>query len=347
MKKSLLLLSALSAACAASAQTSVNIYGVIDLAMTRGSGSVSDRTLLGRGALSSNRFGLRGTEDLGGGMSAGFALEAGYNADDGTGGSTNTNNQDSGAVSGGLVFNRASYLRLGGNWGEFRAGRDYVPQYLNYAVGDPLALVGSGAAVNYTNVITGPTNTRASNGLYYYSPSVLGGLVVNLAHYRGENATGIPTEDDGTGNGIRLSYQAGAFVGGVGWGQTRYAAGDATQRNVAAAYDLGGVKLMGMLNRDRLGTLQSRGAVFGVQAKAGTAGLLRAAYSTHRTNAVGEPEAKKLALSYVHSLSKRTALYATVARVSNSGGASVALNGAKTGANRPSSGLDVGMRHNF
>ncbi|WP_137920422.1 porin [Hydrogenophaga sp. 2FB] len=347
MKKSILLLSAFGAACAANAQTSVTLYGVIDVAVTRGNGSVSDRTMLGRGALSPNRFGLRGNEDLGGGMSAGFALEAGYNADDGTGGSTNTNNQNSGVVSGGLVFSRASYLRLGGAWGEVRAGRDYVPQYLNFGIGDPLGLVGAGAALNYTNIITGPTSARASNGLFYYSPSMLGGLVVNLAHYRGENMTGIPTEDDGTGNGIRLSYQAGAFVGGVGWGQTHYAAGDATQRNVAASYDLGGVKLMGMLSRDRLGTLQSRGGVFGAHAKVGAAGLLRAAYSTHRTNAVGTPESKKLALSYVHSFSKRTALYTTVARVSNSGGASVALNGARTGANRISTGWDVGMRHSF
>jgi predicted porin len=49
----------------------------------------------------------------------------------------------------------------------------------------------------------------------------------------------------------------------------------------------------------------------------------------------------------VHNLSKRTALYATVARAKNSGGAAQALNGAVTGANGSSSGYDFGIRHAF
>jgi predicted porin len=49
----------------------------------------------------------------------------------------------------------------------------------------------------------------------------------------------------------------------------------------------------------------------------------------------------------VHNLSKRTALYATYARVSNSGGAASALNGAVTGVNSSSTGYDFGIRHSF
>jgi predicted porin len=49
----------------------------------------------------------------------------------------------------------------------------------------------------------------------------------------------------------------------------------------------------------------------------------------------------------VHNLSKRTALYGTYARLSNSGGASAALNGGVTGANRASTGIDLGIKHTF
>lgn len=61
----------------------------------------------------------------------------------------------------------------------------------------------------------------------------------------------------------------------------------------------------------------------------------------------GDPTSKKLALGYVHNLSKRTALYATYARVTNSGGAAASLNGSVTAANASSTGYDFGVRHAF
>lgn len=76
-------------------------------------------------------------------------------------------------------------------------------------------------------------------------------------------------------------------------------------------------------------------------------GQILASYSRYETTAPGNPESKKLALGYVHNLSKRTALYTTWARVKNSGGAAIALNGSVTGANQSSSGLDIGVRHSF
>jgi predicted porin len=53
------------------------------------------------------------------------------------------------------------------------------------------------------------------------------------------------------------------------------------------------------------------------------------------------------AIGYVYGLSKRTDLYATYARVNNKGGASLAVNGAVTGANHSSSGYDFGIKHSF
>jgi predicted porin len=60
-----------------------------------------------------------------------------------------------------------------------------------------------------------------------------------------------------------------------------------------------------------------------------------------------DPRSNKIALGYVHNLSKRTALYTTFARVSNKNGAAQSLNGSVTAANRNSTGYDFGIRHSF
>ncbi|HEY0837326.1 MAG TPA: porin, partial [Azospirillum sp.] len=79
MKKSLIALAVLAAAGAASAQSSVTLFGIVDAVVTVGRGTVADRTQLTDSGYNSSRLGFRGTEDLGGGMSASFWLEAGLN----------------------------------------------------------------------------------------------------------------------------------------------------------------------------------------------------------------------------------------------------------------------------
>lgn len=346
MKKSLLLLSAMGLAGAACAQSSVTLFGIVDATIAHGSGSIAKRTQLSRGGYNTNRLGFRGVEDLGGGLSAHFWIEAGINVDDGTGQATNTNNQASGgAGQGALTFNRRATVGIAGPWGDFRAGRDLTPQYWGYLGGDPFGNVGVGASVNFTSAITGVTTVRASNSLGYFSPD-FAGFKVNAMHYRGENASSVANSDDGTGTGIRLAYARGPFSAGIGYGRTDYLAGDVVQRNINAQWNFGVAKVVGDLNRDRAGTLTAKGGSLGVSVPVGV-GEVKAAYSSHRTDAVGKPEAKKLAIGYVHNLSKRTALYGTYARVRNSGGSAVALNGATTAANASSSGFDLGLRHSF
>ncbi|MGI9153769.1 MAG: porin, partial [Rubrivivax sp.] len=94
MKKSMLALAALTAfAGAASAQSSVTIWGIVDATYAIGNGSLSDKTQLTNSGYNSSRLGFRGVEDMGGGAKAGFWLEAGLNNDDGRGAGTSTNNQ--------------------------------------------------------------------------------------------------------------------------------------------------------------------------------------------------------------------------------------------------------------
>lgn len=354
MKKSLIALTVLAAG-AASAQSSVTLFGVVDAAVQVGKGTTADRTALGNGGLSSSRLGFRGTEDLGGGLSASFWLEAGLNNDDGRGSATNTNNQASGgAVAGigggqGLTFNRRSTVSLAGGWGEVRLGRDYTPQYMSLNVFDPFGAIGLGASQAYTSSITGVTNTRASNSIGYFLPRNLGGFYGQFQYHLGENASSVgATRDDGDGYGIRVGYAAGPFDVALTTSSVEAATGTIKHNNLGAQWDFGMLKLMGHVSRESIAGADGDGWLLGATAPVGS-GLVRAAFSQYkRDNAVGaDPKSRKISLGYVHNLSKRTALYATYARVRNSGGATAALNGSTTAANASSSGYEFGMRHSF
>lgn len=155
--------------------SSVTIFGVLDATVTRltATGAGSATIMDGGGRNASSRLGFRGTEDLGGGLSAAFWLEAGVNADNGTGSNTTINNTSAGdrvtfnssganmvnpqstlGARQGLTFNRASTVSLiSKDLGEVRLGRDYNPAFWNYTVYDPFGTVGAGSALN---VIGGP-----------------------------------------------------------------------------------------------------------------------------------------------------------------------------------------------
>ncbi|MHB1123150.1 MAG: porin [Ramlibacter sp.] len=350
MKKSLIALAVLaSAAGAASAQSSVTLFGIVDagIQVGRGEGAgSSDRVQLASGGYSTSRLGFRGTEDLGGGMSASFWLEAGLNADNGTGQGTNTNNQASGG-SGGFAFGRRSTVSLAGGWGELRLGRDYTPQFWNLAVFDPFGTVGVGAAQTLGSIITGATAVRASNTIGYFLPGKLGGFYGQFQYYMGENAqNGAATEDDGTGMGLRIGFANGPFNVAFATSRTEYAAGDVRQSNIGGQWDFGIARAMAQYTRDENGAIDGKGWLLGGLFPVG-AGEIRASYSRYEADSVGNPESKKLALGYVHNLSKRTAVYTTYARVKNSGGAASAVGGAVTAPNNNSSGFDLGLRHSF
>ena len=354
MKKSLIALAVMAAAGAASAQSSVTLFGIVDATLAWGKGSTGDRFQVTNSGYNSSRLGFRGTEDLGGGMSASFWLEAGVTNDDGRGAATNTNNQATGgAVAGigggqGLTFNRRSTVSLAGGFGEIRLGRDYTPQFWNLTVFDPFGTVGVGTTQTLNSIITGATAVRASNSIGYFLPR-MGGLYGQVQMYLGENAqNGAATEKDGNGWGLRLGYAAGPLNVAFATSKTKYAAGDVKQANLGGQYDFGMAKLQAHLTRDENGAVDGAGWLIGGLIPVG-AGEVRVAFSQYETDAGAgpDPKSRRIALGYVHNLSKRTAVYTTYARVRNSNGAAAALNGATTAANSSSSGFDIGVRHSF
>ena len=359
MKKTLLALAVLAASGAAFAQSSVTLFGVVDATLAFGRGDVSNKQQLTNSGYNSSRLGFKGTEDLGGGLNASFWLEAGLANDDGQGAGTNANNQPVGAfdaTSGanapvragtqGLTFNRRSTVSVAGGFGEVRLGRDYTPNFWNHTVFDPFGTNGVGTQQMAISSIAGPTLVRASNSVGYFLPGNIGGAYGQVQYYFGENAsTGTSA---GTGYGLRGGYAAGPINAALAYSRTNQAVGNIATTNIGASYDFGMAQVMGAYNQDKVSAsgVTGKGYVVGVLAPVG-AGQIRAAYSSYKTDAAGTPKTNKLALGYVHNLSKRTALYTTVARTSNSGGASSALNGATTNVNGSSTGYDFGVRHSF
>ena len=374
MKKSMLALAALSAfAGAASAQSSVTIWGIVDATYAIGNGQ-TDRTQVTNSGYNSSRLGFRGVEDMGGGNRAGFWLEAGVNNDNGSFGTTNTNNQSAGGSGGGgMTFNRRSTLSWGGSWGELRLGRDYTPHFWNHSVYDPFGTNGVGTSQIQNSALGGPTQVRASNSIAYifgqnFNGNSLGpgkGVHAFVQYYLGENNTGNvplavkPNVNDGKGFAFRLGYDAGPLSVAYANGSTKYASGKITSSNLGGSYSLPMAKISGEWSKDKVaastGTVSGKGYVLGANVPMMGTNEIRFAISSYKTEGPGtasDGKANKFALGYVANLSKRTALYATYARVSNSGASNQALNDATVVANgavgqRNSTGMDFGIRHSF
>jgi len=344
MKKSLLALAVLGFAGAASAQSSVTLFGIVDAGYAHVSAGGRSANGITNSGINSSRLGVRGVEDLGGGLKAGFWLEGQLNNDVGQGGSQTA----------GLDFRRRSTVSLLGNFGEIRIGRDYSPVFWNSTVYDPFgtngvatsnafAMIGSAGAGNSANAV------RADNTIGYFLPA-MGGFNGQFQVAFGEGTSGVKTNNF---VGFRVGYAAGPFAANYAYGKTEGAtdAADTKYNNIGAAFDLGVVKPMLVWAQEKAGSgAKVTGWELGLTAPMGQ-GELRAAYSRYDI-ANSANDWNKLGLGYVYNLSKRSAMYAQYARVSNKGAQtrSVSNNGLSAGAASPggnSTGYEFGVRHIF
>jgi predicted porin len=399
MKKSLIALAALAATSAAFAQSSVTLFGVVDLAYENVKTNAGRVSGIAPSANSSSRLGFRGVEDLGGGMSASFWLEAALAPMNGSGSSGTTNNNQStnlqGTALGGFTFNRRSTVSLSGPFGELRVGRDYVPTFWNYTVYDPFGTNSVGSTIGaYTGNGFANTFVRASNSVGYFLPGNLGGFFGQAMYAFGNRATtetatayaGTPnaatvnTKNNGRYVGLRVGYGQGPINTAIAYGRTTYAAGtnsssilglaaapsgNFTDLNWGGSYTFGSIKAMAQIFRQKGedavvpgNTAKVTGWGLGADWGVG-AGDVLVSYSRAKLNAnLGvDPSASKWAIGYVHNLSKRTAVYAYYAHVSNKDGAAQTAGSFSSGglgavagaanANGSSSGFDIGLRHAF
>ncbi|MFX1678062.1 porin [Mitsuaria sp. CC2] len=353
-RTALVLAAAAASAGAAHAQSgsSVQVFGLLDIGVQALKASGSDtRYFVNSDGNTSSRFGVRGTEDLGGGLKVGFWLESAVAVDDGTSGATSTNNKDS--VSGGLTWGRRATVQISSaDWGELRLGRDYVPSFGNLTTSmHPFGTngVGSSGLLFYpvpAGGTTARTGVRASNAIGYFTPSGLNGFYGHAMLALGEQGAG-PTRKDGQLTGVRIGWRNEVFNTSAAISKTRYATGDYTQSNVGVAYTWGPAKLMALWGRNEIGISSTTATMLGTQWQVWPQGEIRFAYTWLKAKNVAS-DANQIAIGYVHDLSKRTALYTNLSKIDNKGrGVRFNVGLATTQPGGDSGGFEAGVRHNF
>lgn len=387
MKKTLLALAIAGAfSGAAFAQSSVTLFGVADTGYTYvkgdGNGNIKGMSVSG---LNSSRIGVRGTEDLGGGLKANFWFEAGVNTDSGAGAATNTNNQSTGSSGTGLSFNRRMFVGLSGGFGEVRLGRNYTPIFMQITSNDPFGTNGVGET--NIEVLSGlvpgngviATTVRASNAIEYLTPPGIGGVYVHGMYALGENASNAGTATVGTNDGRMVGIRAG-WAGGpadvsVAYNKTDYlqlaTQGSYTVMGIGGTLTFGAFKPMFQVVKHKIDIAnvtaqdpERTDFLLGLVASFGATDL-RVAYNHYSLKHV-TPNASTLcptctndgAVQYsigpVYNLSRRTAVYGTYSLVDNKGNGNAFQVQTTAVGGRPamtpggkSSGFEVGLRHSF
>lgn len=345
MKKSLLALAVLGAfAGAASAQSSVTLFGIVDLSANSIKNGSQTKKSMDSNQLNSNRLGFRGVEDLGGGMSASFWLEGGMSNDNGS--------------PGGYNFQRRSTVSLSGGFGEIRLGRDYTNTFSNVAtfdaygangfgnlsnlyVGQPAAAGGVGNSTP-ANVQSGATTAvRADNMIGYFLPGNLGGLYGQVQTSLGEGV------DANKQTSVRIGWAGGPINIAVSTGKTDLAT-EYTHNNIAGSWNAGFANFMAQYDTQEAGAAERVMYLFGVVVPVGQHELKFSYVNSKGDGPLNGVDADQFALGYIYNLSKRTALYGHYAQIKNKGGAAFVVGaGPGNATNDKSTGYGVGLRHSF
>jgi predicted porin len=347
MKKSLLAVAVLGAfAGAASAQSSVTLFGVVDLSANSIKNGSTTQYSLQSNQLNSNRLGFRGTEDLGGGLAAGFWLEAGMNNDTGNVGGSNGLATPANGTS---FFNRRSTVSLISGAGELRLGRDYNPSFWNTVFFDVYGANGIGQFDNLLGAATlgssAATFARSNNSIGYFLPSGLGGIYGQAQVAAGENVAGQKYM------GGRLGYAAGPIDVAVGYGKTETGGSlpDFKVMNFGGSFNMGFAKIFGLYNKLEYGSRQLK--TWGVSGSVPMGqGEFKAGYTKSDQSGAGfdADDASQWSVQYIYNLSKRTALYTSYASLSNDGKANFqVLGNGGSAAGTNSKGYNFGVRHSF
>lgn len=308
MKKSLIALAALAASGVAMAQSSVTLYGVADLSLAKSNGVSAQMS--GNGVLNNgnSRLGVRGVEDLGGGLKASFNFEQGINAENGK---TDAN-----------TWQRNAWMALQGNFGRFQFGRTLTPSFFGVAAWE---LTGT---ANYSAV----GNQFGFAGVGPRSDSV---FQYTFAANGFQGTLGYIAKPDNGGNSkydLNAIYAQGPLAVALSYNKTQTLKGNMA---LGAKYDFGSFVLAGSLQN---AGGPSKGFTIG-----GTVplGAFAVTLDIARENGTGMKNTD-LVLEGKYALSKRTFAYAVFYKDGDANGA--LPGGYATGAKNH---FGLGLRHNF
>ena len=363
MKAALPLATALAAMLcggAASAQSQVTVYGIVDAAVAHttdadaaGNGVTKVSSL--SGSLPS-RIGFRGSEDLGGDLAAVFTLESGFNPDTGTAGQ------------GGRLFGRQAWVGLKGKWGTLQIGR--ILNMTFYATAKSDVLGPNLFSINSIDLYL--PNARSDNAVGYLGS--FNGLTVGATYSLGRDgsgaggpsATNCGGEVAGDSKACRqvtalLGYDGAAYGINATWDKLQGNAGAAGGLTSSARFDrrvtvngyamLGATKVgAGVIDRktDALAGITESDLVYLGVSHPLAPGLTLDAQVARRDVKGSKDDTKMAVARLTYAFSKRSAVYGAVGRMDNDGLAAVALDAGGTVApGRAQNGVMAGLRHMF
>ncbi len=328
MKKTLVALAVFGAMSgAAFGQSSVDVYGIVDVGLANENNGTSSVTRMDSGNVYGSRLGFRGTEDLGGGMSALFTLETGLNVDTGTGQ--------------GPLFNRQSFVGLKGSAGTVTLGRQYTPMFRAQLAYDPFFTGFAGNAGRMMSNGGGPSGPRTDNSIFYVTPTVSGfegQLLYGLGEQAGDNSKlreiGAAVGYANGPLGVKLAYHNANDATGIT---------SAKNTNLSGTYDFVAAKVYAAYQINKTGsTLDTRDGLIGVSVPFG-AGKFIASYIRKNDRMHTDANASQIAAGYIYGLSKRTDLYTSISSLNNDSASSIRV---------PAAGstdrlFNVGISHKF
>ncbi len=312
MQRSLIIAAALaSVGTSALAQSTVTLYGRVNVTVERQKiGNVTDNKMQNN----SSRWGLKGSEDLGGGMKAGFQLESGFSPATGTASSP--------------FWRRQSEVNLSGGFGTVRLGNFFSEAYY--------------ATTDYIGMHNHETGT-SSDAFYAYIGRNTGKVAYRTPGFSGATFEAAVTEGGSLNRtfDFAFNYDAGPLHLGAGYEKNSPTNKNAKQFAVRGMYEMGAFTFGAYLQRDTDGygtnfgdrTTYRFSGMYAMGATEFHANFGRAGDYSRR---LGDQAANQYTLGINQNLSKRTKVYGFYTKVADSG----TLYG-------DFQSLAVGVRHNF
>ncbi len=310
----------------AAAQSAVQVYGVVDLALVSDSNSGKSQLAVNSGQQTASRLGFKGTEDLGGGLSASFLIESQIEADTGI---------PSYAT---RPFGSQSWVGLSGGFGSVKLGRMFTPYFGAIATNDPFDAKGPGESTR----VFQDSGVRMDNTIKYSLPPGLGGWYADLAYGAGESA----------GNSAanrQISMDAGYAQGPLNIELAHHTTNDslgatlARSTLIAGNYDFAAIRAWMVVARNRNdSTLDTQDMLIGASMSFGRSSVA-VDYVHKRDKLHHDANATQCALGYYYTLSRRSNVYLIASRLAN--GSAANYQAQLPGGTRRL--IAAGLRHQF
>jgi len=344
MKKNLVAAAVATAFAVPALAQNVSIGGYLEAAAVAtnwdAAGSADTQTVTS-GLLGSSRLVISGSEDLGGGLKAGFRLESSINTATGAAGSTGAGPD--------VLFNRGAEVNLSGAFGMVRIGKfDHQggenTDGASAVVGNSLLMVGSRSGANNDGPVGVEIGSDRDGTIAYRTPTFAGGYV-EVAHTqksqisatssgngadRADTAGGIVMQTHTAQGAVSSIYYQGNVSGlDIRAGYASQAkvveAFDATRYGFSLAYDLGGAQVgVQYAKMSTLTDVDNKEVGLGVKVPLGNGFDVRLAYKRFDSANTTADDHKRLDLIGVKTLSKRTSLYAAYSNIDAGVGAATA-----------------------